>query len=311
MTNATEDRDVLAGEYVIGALEPHEARAIEAMADGDPLLAAAITSWQDRLAPLAKLVPPVNPPEALWTRLEEAIAPVVIAMPTPEQRRLRGAWRNVGLWRGTTAGSLALAAGFAGLAFLHAPPAPTAAKPIYVAELAPIPGTEAAHAVAPTAQSAAAASEPASHGGSTLAQTATDDGSQGSAQRLQQAAAAQQAAGQAAPGSALAPAAPAAVQQAAAGGFMVVTLPDGSLVVKPMTAVQVAPGKDLELWVEPPSASGPTALGILPTAGLRVAGEVALQPNTKLMISLEPQGGAPGGQPTGPVLYSGTLSRVE
>jgi anti-sigma-K factor RskA len=308
MTNASEDRDVLAGEYVIGALEPNEARAIEAIAEGDPLLAAAITSWQDRLAPLGRLVRPVDPPEALWTRLEEAIAPVVIAMPTPEQRRLRSVWRSAGLWRGTTVGSLALAAGFAGLAFLHRPAAPVATPPIYVAQLAPT--GEPARSAPAVAQSAAAPGEAGPHAGSPLAQAATDDGGQESAQRLQQAAAQQQP-GPAASGSALAPAAPGSAQPAAAGGFMVVTLPDGSIVVKPVAAVQVPAGKELELWAEPPSASGATALGMLPPVGLRVAGAAVMQPNTKLMVSLEPQGGAPGGQPTGPVIYSGTLSRVE
>ena len=307
MTNASEDRDVLAGEYVMGALEPHEARAIEAMADGDPLLAAAITSWQDRLAPLARLVRPVDPPEALWTRLEEAIAPVVIAMPTAEQRRLRGAWRNVAIWRGTTVGSLALAAGFAGLAFLHEPAPPTATKPVYVAELTPAPGGDAGHAAA--AQSAAS-SDAALRAGSPLAQAATDDAGQGTAQRLQQAAA-QQPPGQAASGSSLSPAAPAPAQQAAPPSFMVVGLPEGSLVVKPLASVQVPPGKDLQLWAETAEASKPASLGIVPAGGLRVPAHGPMEPNTKLMISLEPQGGAPGGQPTGPVLYSGMLSRVE
>lgn len=309
MNNASEDRDVLAGEYVIGALEPHEARAIEAMAEGDPLLAAAITRWQGRLAPLAKLVPPVSPPEALWTRLEEAIAPVVIAMPTPEQRRARGAWRNVGVWRGATVGSLALAAGFAGLAFVHQPTAPSAAKPIYIAELAP--SGEPAHSV--IAQSAAAPGDLSPSGSSTLAQRAGDVSGQTAAERLQQAAA-QQPPGPSAAGSSLeriSPAPAGSVQPAATPGFMVVTLPDGSITVKPTASVNVPAGKELELWAEPPTAPKPASLGMLPATGLHIAGPGPVEPNTKLMISLEPQGGAGGGQPTGPVLFSGTLSRVE
>lgn len=306
MSNASEDRDVLAGEYVVGALEPHEAQAVEAMADGDPLLAAAITKWQDRLAPLAKLVRPVDPPEALWTRLEEAIAPVVLAMPTAEQRRLRGVWRNAGVWRGATVGSLALAAGFAGLAFVHNPAAPTAAKPIYVAELAPT--GEPSRSTVAVAQSAAAPAEP----GSTLTQTAGDDAGQSAAERLQQAAA-QQPPGPGAAGSSLerVPPATGSTQPAAAPGFIVVTLPDGSLVVKPTASVQAPAGKDLQLWAEPSGAATPTSLGILPAGGLHVATHGAMEPSTKLMISLEPQGGTLGGQPTGPVLYSGTLSRAE
>jgi anti-sigma-K factor RskA len=88
-------------------------------------------------------------------------------------------------------------------------------------------------------------------------------------------------------------------------------MPDGSIVVKPMGSVTVAAGKDLELWALPPGAARPMPLGVLPAGGLRVAMADVVQPSTKLMVSLEPQGGSPSGQPTGPVLYSGALTRVE
>ena len=61
----------------------------------------------------------------------------------------------------------------------------------------------------------------------------------------------------------------------------------------------------------PPGAPHAMPLGVLPTTGLRVAMAEIVQPSTKLMVSLEPQGGSPSGQPTGPVLYSGALTRVE
>jgi anti-sigma-K factor RskA len=92
---------------------------------------------------------------------------------------------------------------------------------------------------------------------------------------------------------------------------MVASMPDGSIMVKPMGSVAVVTGKDLELWALPPGASHPMPLGVLSAGGLRVAIADIVQPSTKLMVSLEPQGGSPTGQPTGPVLYSGALTRVE
>jgi len=55
MSSGAEDRDMLAAEYVLGSIERHEARAIEAMADGDPELASAIAEWERRLPPLARV----------------------------------------------------------------------------------------------------------------------------------------------------------------------------------------------------------------------------------------------------------------
>ena len=38
--------------------------------------------------------------------------------------------------------------------------------------------------------------------------------------------------------------------------------------------------------------------------------EASLPPGTQLLVSLEPRGGSPTGQPTGPVLYGGRLAAV-
>ncbi|MGH7153988.1 MAG: anti-sigma factor domain-containing protein, partial [Acetobacteraceae bacterium] len=70
-------------------------------------------------------------------------------------------------------------------------------------------------------------------------------------------------------------------------------------------------GKDLELWALPPGATRPISLGVVPAAtrGLVVSHPaVPLTLRTQLMVSLEPKGGSPTGQPTGPVLFAGTLT---
>lgn len=326
MSGGSEDRDMLAAEYVLGSIERHEARVIEAMAEGDPKLAAAITEWQDRLAPLARLVPPSQAPQELWDRLENAIAPVLLTMPAAKPRPAARAWGSVGFWRGTTVGALALAAAIAGLAIVRNPPEPRA-TPVYLADLAPTgaTGESAPHgaaaetaprvAAAPAAQSAATtagpAGESAQHAAEPFAQSA-DDVAGSTADRFQPAAAAPGQPAPSASGSTLQPTPePSAPPAASAARFMVASMPDGSILVKPMGPVPVAPGKDLELWAQPPGAQRPMPVGVLPAGGLRVAMADIMQPNTKLMVSMEPQGGSPSGQPTGAVLYSGALTRVE
>jgi anti-sigma-K factor RskA len=92
--------------------------------------------------------------------------------------------------------------------------------------------------------------------------------------------------------------------------FLAETQPDGSILVRPLSHVAVESGKDLELWALPAGATRPVSLGVLPAIGKHVPGELA-KPSTQLLVSLEPQGGSPTGLPTGPVLYAGTLTRVD
>jgi anti-sigma-K factor RskA len=97
-------------------------------------------------------------------------------------------------------------------------------------------------------------------------------------------------------------------QGSAAAAFAATVAPDGSLRIVALEPVTVASGKDLELWALPPGATAPVSLGVLPANGR--AGPAAPTPatnRTQLLVSLEPRGGSPTGQPTGPVLYAGTL----
>lgn len=140
MSDLPDDKDLLAGEYVLGTLDEDQRRDVRRKAASDPELREAITNWERRLAPLSGMVPQEAPPPALWNRIEAAIAPVplepddvVQPMTRPERPSgRRPVWGNVGLWRATTAGALALAAAFAAVAYL-----PGAAPPARVAALAP------------------------------------------------------------------------------------------------------------------------------------------------------------------------------
>jgi anti-sigma-K factor RskA len=85
--------------------------------------------------------------------------------------------------------------------------------------------------------------------------------------------------------------------------------PGAALRIQPSGAVAVPDDRDLELWALPPGATKPRSLGVLPAGGRLVSADVA--PETRLLVSLEPRGGSPTGQPTGPVLYAGRLTRLD
>jgi anti-sigma-K factor RskA len=238
MSDAPEDYDLLAGVYVLGVLDAAESQTVEALAAREETVAAFIEEWQNRLAPLALVVPPVPPPDSLWPRIAASVGGFTEPEAPPASvgaevvRFPRRTWDSPRVWRAATAAALALAAVFAGIAFLQRP----AQAPQFVAALAP-----------------ASAPAPA---------------------------------------------------------FLAETQPDGSILVRPLGPVAVENGKDLELWALPQGATRPVSLGVLPAIGRHVPGDLA-HASTQLMISLEPQGGSPTGQPTGPVLYAGTLARVD
>jgi len=117
------ERDALAGEYVLGVLDLASRAAIAAALEHDADLRRLVDEWQDRLQPLAATVPPMPPPEDLWPRIAAAlprpVAPVVPFRAKP------GLWHNAGIWRLSTVGMSALAAGLAALMLVRNPvPAP-------------------------------------------------------------------------------------------------------------------------------------------------------------------------------------------
>jgi anti-sigma-K factor RskA len=97
---------------------------------------------------------------------------------------------------------------------------------------------------------------------------------------------------------------------APAAAFLARVQPDGSVILSAFAPKPVPADRDLELWILPVGATKVAALGVLPSTGrtLRLAGLPAT--GTQLLVSLEPKGGSPTGQPTGPVLYGGTLTAL-
>lgn len=70
------------------------------------------------------------------------------------------------------------------------------------------------------------------------------------------------------------------------------------------------PDKSFELWQVP--VQGPTvSMGVADDISALKAMNVALKPGEKLAISVEPKGGSPTGQATGPVVFIGDLLPAE
>ena len=96
---------------------------------------------------------------------------------------------------------------------------------------------------------------------------------------------------------------------------LVATAERGSryLTVKAVAAVDVPPGRALELWMLP-DGRAPVSMGLVPASGverltLRAPAGVVLQDIPALAVSVEPPGGSPTGAPTGPVIYTGRVER--
>ncbi len=73
MSDDPEDRDLMAASYVLGVLDPDEARDVEMLAHEDHAVATSLDKWRNHLAPLAEAVPPVPPPPAVWERIEATL----------------------------------------------------------------------------------------------------------------------------------------------------------------------------------------------------------------------------------------------
>jgi anti-sigma-K factor RskA len=86
------ERDLLAGEFVLGVLDRTSSVAMLAALEIDADLRDHVEQWQNRLQPLAEAIPAVLPPRDLWRRIEAAL------VEQPKARDARRATRSNDIW---------------------------------------------------------------------------------------------------------------------------------------------------------------------------------------------------------------------
>ena len=95
-----DDDDLLAAEYVLGALDLPDRAAFEVRLKAEPALAARMTRWETRLSGLNADFDPGPLPD-LMPKLEARLFPVA---------RKRSWWADLRLWSGVAVASVALVA---------------------------------------------------------------------------------------------------------------------------------------------------------------------------------------------------------
>ncbi len=113
MTQET-DRDIIAGEYVLGLLDGAEKEVFETRVASDARLDAAVARWQARLAPIDVTAPLIEPSTGLWQRIESGLvqAPARSQAAAPQSAlgaRLLQWWESLWIWRGTALAGIAAA----------------------------------------------------------------------------------------------------------------------------------------------------------------------------------------------------------
>ncbi len=96
-----DEDDVLAAEYVLGALEMAERYVVETRLRNDSGFAARVAIWEDRLSGLNEAYAPAPLPDLL---------PKIEARLFPTQPRKRIWWADLRLWGGVVVASAALVA---------------------------------------------------------------------------------------------------------------------------------------------------------------------------------------------------------
>jgi anti-sigma-K factor RskA len=117
-----QEREALAGEYVLGTLDARLAAEVAAALPSNLALREMVAAWEARLAPLMALAVPEAPPPDLWRKIEAAL-PGAAPDEDPEPRPHVGTrWGR--LWQGWAIGASVVAAGLAGFILLQPEPGP-------------------------------------------------------------------------------------------------------------------------------------------------------------------------------------------
>jgi len=97
--------ELLAAEYALGTLKGRARERFEKLLQAHPNLRRQVREWELRLNQLNESVPPVTPPAAAWSGLEQRLFP---EPPRPRWFERLNLWRSLALGSGALAGLLAV-----------------------------------------------------------------------------------------------------------------------------------------------------------------------------------------------------------
>jgi anti-sigma-K factor RskA len=95
-SNEPPSDDVLAGEYVLGVLDPVQRRQVQARLETDRAFAQRVEEWERRFAPLLDDIAPVEAPPQVWSAVCRRLGWAEVKSARP------GFWQSLGFWRAAT-----------------------------------------------------------------------------------------------------------------------------------------------------------------------------------------------------------------
>jgi anti-sigma-K factor RskA len=94
--------DMLAAEYVLGALPAAERRAVAARIEAEPEFARLVDQWEARFAPLAASYEEVPPPQAVKRALDHRL----FSAAAPDRAARPRLWSSLAFWRALAAAAI-------------------------------------------------------------------------------------------------------------------------------------------------------------------------------------------------------------
>ncbi|MEJ7747010.1 MAG: anti-sigma factor [Luteimonas sp.] len=268
--------DMLAGEYVLGVLDASQQRAAMQRMQSDVQFAGEVAAWERHFAPWLDSIAPMAVPDHIWPRIQQTLGllgPMRADRIADRARTPARAswWDNVSVWRWLGAGGLAAAAASLFALMVNLQRPQTAPA---LPPIATVPTPEPVTVPVP-APVIVPVPEPALAAPDMVAAITTDDGT--------------------------------------AAYLASIDSQHGKIMMVPM-AVDIPAGQVPELWVIA-GGGAPQSLGVLdPTRAHSVdipeTMRSAFAADAVVAISLEPPGGSPTGQPTGPVIAKGAISVI-
>jgi anti-sigma-K factor RskA len=278
-----EDRDGFAAEYVLGTLDAEERAQADTLLQADPTFAATVRQWERRLGELNVLVAPVEPPAPVWDKIKASLADAPPSEPlrlpdlppagSPSEgpsAEIVDLTQRMRRWRGLTVMTGALAASIIGIVVTRE----------YRPDVLPPDWRPKQQVVERVVEKPVEVVRevvrevPSARPAQFVAVFQKDEQSP---------------------------------------AFLMSVDTDKRVVTVRQVAAERLADKSYQLWIAPQPGSAPQSLGVIEqqeefTVRATLAGyDPAVINNATFGISLEPLGGSPTGQPTGPVIHARLL----